>query len=176
MLSELLNPGGHLLLTLPDKKGSFDHYRDDTSVAHLLADYLSDAPLEEKARLHAAETYLYYDRNYIKRTATVDDIFNIERLRTEKHHPGVHCHVFQGETFLQRIMKPLLYTRILDYTLVDFVERSPWGEFNIVLKKGWAPFAYSLDEFYQCSRAEAEADAARAKMAREIEARLPSIA
>jgi hypothetical protein len=73
-------------------------------------------------------------------------------------------------------MKPLLYTRILDYTLVDFVERSPWGEFNIVLKKGWAPFAYSLDEFYQCSRAEAEADAARAKMAREIEARLPSIA
>jgi 2-polyprenyl-3-methyl-5-hydroxy-6-metoxy-1,4-benzoquinol methylase len=176
MLSELLNPDGHLLLTLPDKKGSFDHYRDDTSVAHLLADYLSDAPLEEKARLHAAETYLYYDRNYIKRTATVDDIFNIERLRAEKHHPGVHCHVFQGETFLQRIMKPLLYTRILDYTLVDFVERSPWGEFNIVLKKGWAPFAYSLDELYQCSRAEAEADAARAKMAREIEARLPSIA
>lgn len=176
MLSELLNPGGHLLLTLPDKKGSFDHYRDDTSVAHLLADFFSDAPLEEKARLHAAETYLYYDRAYIKRTATVDDIFDIGRLKNEKHHPGVHCHVFQGETFLQRIMKPLLYTQVLDYTLVDFVERSPWGEFNIVLKKGWTPFAYSLDEFYQCSRAAAEEEAARAKLVREIEARSSAIA
>ncbi len=171
MLSDLLNPGGHLLLTLPDKKYSFDHYRDDTSVAHLLADFFSDAPLAEKARVHACETYLYYDRAYIKRTVTADDIFDMARLKNEKHHPGVHCHVFQGETFLQRIMKPLLYTKVLDYTLVDFVERSPWGEFNIVLKKGWTPFAYSLDEFYQCSRAAAEAAAAQLELVRQIEAR-----
>jgi len=171
MLSVLLNPGGHLLLTLPEKKRSFDHFRDDTSVAHLLADYFSDAPLEEKARVHAHETYLYYDRAYIKRAVTAEDIFNIERLKAEKHHPGVHCHVFQGETFLNRIMKPLLYTQILDYTLVDFVDRSPWGEFNVVLKKGWTPFPFGLDEFYQCSRAAAEAEAAQLQLVREIEAR-----
>lgn len=160
MLSEFLNPGGHLLLTLPDKKYSFDRFRDDTNISHLLLDYFSDAPLAEKARPHALETYLYYDRSYIKRVATVDDIFDVERMLKEPHHPGVHCHVFQGETFLRRIMKPLLYTKLIDYTLVDFVEKSAFGEFYVVLRKGWTSFDYSLDEFYVCSRT-AQEDAAQ---------------
>ncbi len=147
MLGELLNPDGQLLLTIPDKKYSFDRFRDDTSVAHLLADYFSEAPLSEKARPHALETYLYYDRAYLNRTAVAEDIFDLDKMRAEPHHPGVHCHVFEGETFLRRIMKPLLFTKLLDYTLVDFVSKSPFGEFCVVLRKGWTPFPFKLEDF-----------------------------
>ena len=153
MMSDLLKPGGHLLLTLPDKKYSFDRYRDDTSIAHLIWDYFSDATFEQKAQVHAYETSIYYDRLYIKQTITPAILFNTERIKREKHHPGVHCHVFQGETFLRRIMKPLLFSKLIDYTLADFNEKSPWGEFNVVLRKGWTSFEYDLSDFYESSSA-----------------------
>src|SRR6185295_13817754 len=119
MMSDLLEPQGHLLLTLPDKKYSFDRYRDDTAVSHLFWDYFADVPLEVKARVHAFDTSIFYDRAYIKQTITAEQLFNPERVKQCKHHPDVHCHVFQGETFLRRIMKPLLCSKLIDYTLAD---------------------------------------------------------
>lgn len=169
MLSELLNLGGHLLLTIPEKKRSFDQFRDDTSIAHILDDYFSDAPLADKAYPHALDTSIFYDRAYIKQDMTAETLFNVERILKAKHHPGVHCHVFQGETFLSRIMKPLLFTKLIDFSLVDFVEKSPWGEFNVVLKKGWTPFPFSLDEFYVCGRTMFEEKQSRQQRAAEIE-------
>src|SRR5262249_40999417 len=114
-------------------------------------DYFADVSLEEKARVHAFDTSIYYDRAYIKQTITPEQLFNPERIKQCKHHPGVHCHVFQGETFLRRIMKPLLYSKLIDYTLADFNEKSPWGEFNVVLRKGWTLFEYDLADFYESS-------------------------
>lgn len=149
MLCDLLEPEGHLLLTIPDRTPRcFDRFRDTTSFAHLMWDYLSDLTHEQKAWVHAVETNLYYDRAAANLTVTPQQLLNIDNIKKARHHPGVHCHVFLGATFLERIMKPMLYTRVVDFSLADYVPKSHWGEFYVVLRKGWTPFEFGLEEFY----------------------------
>lgn len=149
MLGDLLNRDGYLLLTIPDRtERCFDRHRPLTSFSHIMWDYLSDLTYEQKAWVHAVDTNIYYDRAFINQSITPEKLFDIENMKRAKHHPGVHCHVFQGATFDRKIMKPLLHQRIVDYTLVDYEPQSPWGEFYVVLRKGWTPFPFSLEEFY----------------------------
>ena len=149
MLSDLLKPEGHLLLTIPARTiRCFDRFRDPTSFAHIMWDYLSDLTHEQKAWVHAVETNLYYDRAAANLTITPEQLFNVENIKKAKHHPGVHCHVFLPDTFLDKIMKPLLKTRLIDYTLAAFERGDQWGEFCVVLRKGWTPVELGLEEFY----------------------------
>ena len=49
---------------------------------------------------------------------------------------GVHRHVFQAETFADKIMKPLLYTGVIDYELLELANCPQFGEFAVVLNAG----------------------------------------
>lgn len=149
MLGDLLKPEGHLLLTIPARTiRCFDRFRDPTSFAHIMWDYISDLTHEQKAWVHAVETNLYYDRAAANLTITPEQLFNVENIKKAKHHPGVHCHVFLPETFLDKIMRPLLKTRVIDYSLAAFERGDQWGEFCVVLRKGWTPVELGLEEFY----------------------------
>ena len=132
----LLRDGGVLFLVLPDKKQSFDKFRPDTPLGHLLYEHL--APEHDVSSVHSFETALYYDRTYIGETNQPETRLDVERLKHSitASHPGVHRHVFQAETFAGRIMKPLLYTGLIDFDLLDVTNCPQFGEFAVVLKAG----------------------------------------
>ena len=132
----LLRDGGVLFVVLPDKKQSFDRFRPDTPLGHLLYEHL--APEHDVAAAHSLETALHYDRTYVGEANRPETALDIERLKRAmtSSHPGVHRHVFQAETFAGRIIKPLLYTGLVDFDLLDVVNCLQFGEFAAVLKAG----------------------------------------
>ena len=132
----LLRDGGVLFLVLPDKKQSFDRFRPDTPLSHLLFEHL--APEHDVAAVHSLETALHYDRTYIGKTNRPETSLDVERLKhaMTASHPGVHRHVFQAETFAGRLMKPLLYTGLIDFDLLDVTNCPQFGEFAVVLEAG----------------------------------------
>ena len=149
-VSAMLNPAGVLFMALPDKKYTFDKFRPDTPFSHILTEYLggvSESPLE-----HLIEIEIYYDLSFVGKRMDVKDRLNIDRLRSfidSKPHLGLHCHVFQSETFLPKIMKPILFMGIVDFNIVALHESADnYGEFHIVLKKGTPEVTLTEAEFY----------------------------
>lgn len=137
-LEGMLNPGGMIFASLPDKKYSFDRYRPDTTLAHFIADFLSG---DGKASLNEAciEAALLYDYSYGGGDNASHRRLNpaaIERILNEGFHPGMHVHVFQGETFLHKVLNPFLQCGFIDYTCVDYDIAFELGEMIFVLKKG----------------------------------------
>ena len=136
MVRSLLKNNGLLFLVLPDKKKSFDKFRSDTPLSHLLFEYLSSE--RDVSSIHSFETALYYDKTYIGEENDPADRLDMETLMTAiaPSHAGVHRHVFQAETFADKIMKPLLYTGVVDYELLELANCTQFGEFAVVLKAG----------------------------------------
>ena len=136
MVRGLIREGGLLFFVLPDKKKSFDRFRPDTPLSHLLHEHL--APETDASSIHSLETELYYDCSYTGGSNDPDAKLDVERLKNALAHchPGVHRHVFQAETFRGRIMKPLLYTGLLDYDLLEVANCTQFGEFAVVLRAG----------------------------------------
>ena len=136
MARKVIRDDGVLFLVLPDKKKGFDKFRPDTPLSHLLFEHL--ARDQDVSSIHNLETFLYYDNTYIGKTNDPGTRLDIELLARaiDQSHPGVHRHVFQAETFPGRILKPLLYTNLIDYELLEIVNCSQYGEFAVVLKAG----------------------------------------
>lgn len=132
----LINDDGLLFVVLPDKKKSFDRFRSDTTLSHLLFEYF--APDQDASSIHTLESALYYDMTYIGQKNHPAVRLNLQKLSQEivPSPPGVHRHVFQYETFAERILKPLLYTGLVDFRLLEIVNCPQFGEFAIVLGAG----------------------------------------
>lgn len=132
----LLRDGGVLFFVLPDKKKSFDRFRTDTPLSHLLFEHL--APEHDVSSIHSLETELYYDKTYIGEANEPEARLDVELLKRAitPSHPGVHRHVFQAETFAGRILKPLLSMGLFDFDILDVTNCSQFGEFAVVLKAG----------------------------------------
>lgn len=158
----VLKPGGFLFITLPDKKYSFDKFRPDTSLAHFLSDLIKggESSLEE----HCIEAGLLYDMSYVGKAQNADGRLTRDAIMTfsKGWHPGMHVHVFQPETFKDRVLEPLLQLGHLDYSLERFVNNPTIGEFSFVLRQGrgaraWNPSAiYTLASDTQPSPEEVE--------------------
>ena len=136
MVRTLIQDGGLLFIVLPDKKKSFDKFRPDTPFSHLLFEYL--APDQDVSSIHSFETALYYDNTYIGGENDPTIKLDVKRLSQEiaPSHPGVHRHVFQYETITGKILKPLLYTGLVDFRLIEVVNCPEFGEFAVVLGAG----------------------------------------
>ena len=149
MVRALIRDGGVLFLVLPDKKKSFDRFRSDTPLSHLLFEHL--APDGDVSSIHSLETELYYDRTYIGETNRPEARLDVERLKRAitASHPGVHRHVFQAETFAGRLMKPLLYTGLVDFDLLDVTNCPQFGEFAVVLRAGRSDPPSDPGDLYQ---------------------------
>lgn len=149
MISELMEDRGILFVALPDKKFSFDRLRHNTSLAHLLTDFLVDT--RSIGPEHVIEILMYYDNTIL---GGKNDIFNsldLDALKGKMNSPwqGIHSHVFEGDNFLSTILKPLLFMKLIPYSLVNYVPHTQAGEFYVILRKGWTPIEFTSDEFYQ---------------------------
>jgi SAM-dependent methyltransferase len=138
MIAGMLVDDGVLFLSLPDKKFTFDKYRPDTPLSHVLHDYFTG--VDTISREHMLETELYYDMEFIGREMRLEQRLDLERLRASydiKLHPGVHCHVFQTETFQDKFLKPLQFLGLVPFEMVAFrgAQAHTGGEFSMVLKK-----------------------------------------
>jgi SAM-dependent methyltransferase len=145
----LLRAGAVLFLVMPDKKFSFDKFRSDTPLAHLLYDHL--VPGRNLKEVHALETELHYDLTYIKQENRLATKLDLERLRRSltQLHPGIHTHVFQFETFAAGILKPLVYLRVIDFEFREIVNCRQFGEFAVVLRAGHRPPDLRPEEFFK---------------------------
>jgi glycosyltransferase involved in cell wall biosynthesis len=137
-LHELLKPEGILFLAVADKKYGADHFRADTEVSHIIGDYLADGG--DLAAEHLMETVVDEDVRYAGQPLLAEqrlDRQRIERDFSQGSRVGLHCHVFQAETFLARILNPLIHMGYLDFSLLEFQDTmGNHGEFFVVLRKG----------------------------------------
>lgn len=142
MITGVLAEGGVLFLSLPDKKFTFDRYRPDTPLSHILHDYYSG--VTEVTREHVLEIELYYDMEFIGRDMDVASRLDDARLRRSFEiplHPGIHCHVFQAETFCDKFLLPLQHMGLLPFDLVAFrgARAETGGEFSLLLRHASTP-------------------------------------
>ncbi len=146
-LASMLKEDGLIFLALPDKKYSFDRFRPDTDLARILFSFFQNEKVAGGDR--ALEAMLYYDLGYLKIPMTLDRL-DPERLKAEMSsiHPGLHLFVFQGETFLKKIMAPILYMGLCPLKIVNHVEKTPFGEFYTILKKGWLRPELEFSDFF----------------------------
>jgi len=148
MLRTMLKEDGVLFLVFPDKRYGFDSFRQDTTLSHLIYEYLN--PDSRGDRLHSRETEMYYDMTYSGGVNEVSKRLDIGNLKAslDKWHPGVHSHVFQFETFGKRVLAPLCAMKILDFDLVAVTMSRQFGEFAVVLKAGNKNTDWSDCEIY----------------------------
>lgn len=149
----LLHEDGLLLVVLPDKRFSFDRYRPDTPLSHLLHEFIS--PGDGGAGLHALETQIYYDSNYVSGTNDPQERLSHEALELslQEWHPGVHAHVFQAPTVIESIIAPLIGMGLLPYRLEDAQFSRQFGEFAILLRGSSLQPDWSLvDSVYRLAR------------------------
>ena len=151
MVSRMLVADGVLFLSVPDKKYTFDKYRPDTPLSHILHDYFTG--VQTTSMEHVLENELYYDQEFIGRAMRVEERLNPERLRAAfdiPMHPGWHCHVFQCETFREKVLKPLQFMGLIEFELVALrgAQASTGGEFSLALRKRKVPVDLGTSEFF----------------------------
>jgi SAM-dependent methyltransferase len=148
-IAELVRHDGFLFISLPDKRFSFDKFRDETALSHILSDFLIEGrDLESE---HCIETEIFYDRQYIKQERSLNISLSVDRIRnaSKKFHPGIHCHVFDGRNFQNKILKPLIYMQLIPWTIVDYVPETPAGEFYALLRKSAPVTDLTEQDFFQ---------------------------
>lgn len=148
-LQRLLRPGGVLFLAVPDKKYNFDRFRSDTPLSHLLTDYFrGDGDPHE----HGVDIALNYDTAYVGKPIDLDERLTLATMKAafdEAPHPGRHNHVFQSETFVPRILRPLQRMGLWRVRLLDFGDAvDNHGEFHLVLQQGEEAFDLRLVDVY----------------------------
>lgn len=136
----ILEQGGAIFITLPDKKYSFDHARADTTLAHFISDYMMGG--EKSLPEHCIDAGLLYDGSRVG--GSFEDPshrLNEEFIRAaaRSHHPGMHVHVFQGGVFLERVLRPFLALGWLGYELAEYGEILQLGEFYFILRRTNSP-------------------------------------
>jgi SAM-dependent methyltransferase len=161
-LARLLRPDGVLFLTIPDKKYNFDRFRTDTTLAHLLTDFFRG---HGDPHEHGVDIALNYDTAYIGKPIDLAHKLDLDRLRSvygEKSHPGRHNHVFQSETFVARILRPLQRLKLWRFQLLEFGGAPEnRGEFYLVLRLGEEQVELTPRELYGPAAEPAATEAVR---------------
>jgi hypothetical protein len=162
-LADLIRPQGILFIALPDKKFTFDKFRSDTDLSHILYDFYKD--VDEISMEHLLELELYYDLNFTGQEMRLSGRLNNERLKqvlSQKPHIGIHCHVFRSETLLSKVMYPLMYMGLIPFKLLKFVpaKAEHGGEMIAVLQKGIEDtLPFSASDFFVAPEVASSTDA-----------------
>ncbi len=83
-------PGGHVLLVMPHKEGTFDHRRPTTTVSHMVEDF--EQAVGEDDLTHLGETLRLHDRTRDSEPGGFDEW--AERRRQNHATRVLHHHVF----------------------------------------------------------------------------------
>lgn len=145
-LHDLLNEYGYIFLCIPEHAKCFDKFREHTTFAHIITDYIRDVPDLDPE--HSVEVGILYDMNFIKEENLIHEKINFQRSLKDYHNPhyGVHCHVFSQRTFINKIMKPILMLGFFDLKIVDCQSNSK-SSFIVILQKAVEKCSLTFDEF-----------------------------
>jgi len=127
----ILKPGGLLLISLPDKRYTFDRRRRRTPLAHLEEDHHSDAPPQLRNECHLREWAEHVEG---LRPGSAE----LEAWMAEQRRIGfaVHNHVWVLQDVLELVMHLRERYRV-GFRLVRWSNTSLLGnEFNLLLRKG----------------------------------------
>lgn len=122
--SKLLNKNGLLFLSLPEYTECFDKFRNPTSFAHIVTDFIRDVPDLDPE--HCVESSIYYSLDY-QNLPDIYEKLNIDKIKYWYANPhfGIHCHCFEYKTFINKIMKPIILTNLIDFDIVEHVKDHP---------------------------------------------------
>ena len=148
MIADMIEEQGLLFISLPDKKFSFDRFREETQLSHIVADYLVEG--RDILSEHCIETEMYYDREYAGLENSLETSLSVDKLRgaAGNFHPGIHCHVFGGGSFLNKIIRPLIHMQLIPFSVVDYREEQRAGEFYTLLRKSPEAETMTKDAFF----------------------------
>lgn len=124
---ESLNENGKFFLAIPDRRFTFDIDRSETSAGHLVVDYENNGSVD--AAEHILDALIYHQER---------DNLNIywSDIESQRYNFVHHHHVFNYETFLSRIIRPLIRMRYFPFSVLDcHYEPDLDNEFDIVLEK-----------------------------------------
>lgn len=124
---ENLNENGKFFLAIPDRRFTFDIDRSETSAGHLVVDYENNGSVD--AAEHILDALIYHQER---------DNLNIywSDIESQRYNFVHHHHVFNYETFLSRIIRPLIRMRYFPFSVLDcHYEPDLDNEFDIVLEK-----------------------------------------
>lgn len=149
-LSTLTKQDGIIFLAIPDKKFTFDRFRPNTSLAHVLHDYITEQ--KSPSLEHMIETGLYYDHSSVGGETNISNLTpaNVESWASRQPHYGIHCHVFQSETILDSLIKPLCKLGFINVSIADFrrAEARWGGEMLLLLKNSAEATDLTTHDFY----------------------------
>jgi predicted SAM-dependent methyltransferase len=150
-LAEMTYPDGVIFLAIPDKKYTFDKYRQNTTLAHVLADFYSDQKTASPE--HMLEIAVFYDWEFVGKPMIAKDLLVKERMEAaykEQPHYGIHCHVFQSETIIPTLFEPLCAMGLVPVSVAGFREaRAEWGgEMLLVLRNRHSQQQIEATDFY----------------------------
>jgi len=134
-LETMLVDDGVLFFAVPDKNFSFDKYRQNTPFHHLVSDYFHGPDYSDAE--HILDIDIHYDSTFVGREFHPTTKMNGELLKKEfSREPwiGLHRHVFTGDTFLAKILKPILVSGFINMS-IEKCYPTDCGEFYIILRK-----------------------------------------
>ncbi|GHU06688.1 hypothetical protein FACS1894158_13930 [Betaproteobacteria bacterium] len=137
--SNLLADNGVLFLSIPDKKMSFDKFRQNTPFSHIVTDYLLGG--NWSALYHIIEIDMLYDLTFVNKPNNIEARLNSDLFKKQiGREPwiGLHRHVFEVESFRDQIINPILFSGYVDFNCIycDTMLRGGMDEFYCFLKKG----------------------------------------
>lgn len=149
-MTALLNDDGYLFLGVPEFNKNFpisDRFRTLTTFSHLLTDYIRNVPDLDPE--HSVEAGIYYDMTTISLPNVASEKINLERSLHDYRNPhfGVHCHTFSCDTFVNRIMKPILMLGVVDFKLLKCLPSENKYVFLVALQKGKEEISLTFEEF-----------------------------
>ena len=124
-LYDVLNDNGRIFLAIPDRRFTFDHNRTDTLCGHFIREYESSRSID--CTEHFLDAMIYND---LQPDVTWDAALR-EQYSFIHHH-----HVFCYESFMDKVVKPLIKLRYLDFSLTAYhYEKDLQNEFIAVFQK-----------------------------------------
>jgi SAM-dependent methyltransferase len=145
-LSEILVDGGKIIMAIPDKRGTFDWFRDVTPFRDAYDVYHGGSParLAFDSLLNGLSTHLLASSSYIRdvsfRSEAIDEerLTNAEKLYNDPmfiEHASPHYWVFTGKSFLQ-FLRDGIRCKLLPFRLEHFEDKGLLAhEFHVVLTK-----------------------------------------
>jgi SAM-dependent methyltransferase len=135
----ILKPDGLLLLSLPDKRYTFDHRRSRTPLAHLEADHRSSADPQVRNECHLLEWAEHVER-LTPGSAAFDDWVSDQRRKGF----AVHNHVWVLQDLID-LLEHLRDRYGIAFQLVRWSNTSVLGnEFNLLLRKAGSDWRWRV--------------------------------
>jgi SAM-dependent methyltransferase len=148
-LYSFLNEDGIISLAAPDRRYTFDHYRQETKTSELVASYIEGRTKPSALQIydHFANTIPVeikdaWQNTLPKERETGDGDHFIKAYRAAlksrdnlDHYIDAHCSVFTDESFI-RIIKELVYLDLFHFKIIAFYRAEPFEhEFQVIFRK-----------------------------------------